>query len=159
MNYKIIATIEGWGIGVSTDGSNIMTFTAKAAIDNDGTEDRDHDPDHQNDTNLHFEGKPLDAYKDKFIVLPMKIFKMVKPILLGSHCHVTNMRNGKESAAVIGDKGPNNKLGEISPALAEALGLDPNARHGGTDAAIIQYEVQMGVAANVDGKQYELQPS
>ena len=41
-----------------------------------------------------------------------------------------------ESAAIVADVGPHRKIGEGSIALARALGIDGNARHGGTDHGV-----------------------
>lgn len=153
----ILATLQDCPIGLNKD--NHLTFTAKMAVDDDGLVNNDKDPDHQSDTNLHYEDKPLNSLVDKYIVLPMFLFAKFKPIGLGSLVHVRNTVNGKTSDAVVGDKGPNNKIGEGSQALASALGLDPNSLHGGTDAHDIEYDVVLGVAANVDGRQYTLTPS
>lgn len=157
MGNKIIVTVEGVPVGLND--KNQLTFTAKMAIDDDGQKNPDKDPDHQNDTNLHWQGKPLDATIDKYIVLPIFLFKLFAPIGLGSMCFLRNTRNGKTTYAVVGDKGPNKKIGEASPPVAEALGLDGNSLHGGTDAHEIEYTVELGVPALVDGKQFELQPS
>ncbi len=36
-------------------------------------------------------------------------------------------------------------MGEISPAAARALGLDPSPKHGGTDEAILEYTLWPGI--------------
>jgi hypothetical protein len=46
-------------------------------------------------------------------------------------------RTGRFCAAIVADVGPKNKWGEGSPALARALGVPDNARHGGDEAGII----------------------
>lgn len=43
---------------------------------------------------------------------------------------------GRGAAAIIADVGPAGKLGEGSPALARALGIDDSPRHGGTGAGV-----------------------
>lgn len=48
-------------------------------------------------------------------------------------CQVT----GRMCAAVVADVGPRNKFGEGSPALARALGISDNARHGGAETGIV----------------------
>jgi hypothetical protein len=46
-------------------------------------------------------------------------------------------RTGRFCAAIVADVGPKNKWGEGSPALARALGVPDNARHGGDEAGIV----------------------
>jgi hypothetical protein len=54
---------------------------------------------------------------------------------------VINGRNGLWSAAIYADFGPRAKIGEGSIALAKAVGLNSNARHGGTESHCIIYVV------------------
>jgi hypothetical protein len=61
--------------------------------------------------------------------------------LLGDLAMVINGRNGRRSAAIYADVGPRAKIGEGSIALARALGLSDNARHGGVDSHSIIYIV------------------
>lgn len=49
------------------------------------------------------------------------------------YCQATK----KSSPAIIADIGPHNKLGEGSIALAQALGLNANPKHGGADHGIV----------------------
>jgi hypothetical protein len=44
---------------------------------------------------------------------------------------------GRFSAAIVADVGPKGKYGEGSPALARALGVNDNPRHGGTEAGVV----------------------
>ena len=55
---------------------------------------------------------------------------------LGDIAAVVNFSNNKVAYAIAADLGPEDKLGEGSIALAKALGVDPNARSGGTGAGI-----------------------
>ncbi len=50
---------------------------------------------------------------------------------------VINLDNGLRSPAIFADRGPGDKLGEGSVALARALGVDTNARIGGTNEGIV----------------------
>ena len=54
---------------------------------------------------------------------------------------VINTHNHRRSAAIYADVGPHGKIGEGSIALAGALGLSTNARHGGVGAHSILYIV------------------
>lgn len=153
---KIIATIENEQITEHDDGT--VRYTAKAAIDCDGSGSSHGDPYYQPDTSLHLNGAPLNADVDKYIVVPPAIIQGVKGTVLGCLAHVRNSRNDKDTFAVVGDIGPRKKLGEISCACAAAIGLDPSPTHGGTDAHVIEYTLWPGRAAEVDGKRYSLQP-
>jgi hypothetical protein len=50
---------------------------------------------------------------------------------------VFNLQNGKSSPAIYADTGPADRIGEGSIALAENLGLWPDARSGGTTRGIL----------------------
>lgn len=94
-----------------------------------------------------------DSEKVPYVVVPGKIRKGVPPIVIGCRATVKNLRTGKEVVAVVADSGPSNKIGEGSIALAKALGINANARTGGTDERIIEYRLYPGEAA----QGYELQ--
>jgi hypothetical protein len=152
---KIIATIENEDITELDDLS--VHFKAKAAIDSDGIGPHHGDRTAQDDTSLHYQGQPLNADIDKYIVVPPAIRDGVKGVVLGCQAQLTNTQNGKHTDAVVGDIGPHRKLGEISCACASALGLNPSPVDGGTDEHIIQYVLFPGVPAVVDSKTYDLQ--
>lgn len=130
---------------------------ADADIDVDGSGISHGDPDYQPDTTLHYQGKPLDSDVDKWIVLPKPCIMKVKGIVMG--CQAKVFYRGRSCDAVVGDQGPTYKIGEISRAVAFVLGIDPSPTHGGVDDASVRYEWHPGIAANVDGRQYTLQPS
>lgn len=138
---------------------NRIVFIADADIDCDGSGGNpDHDPYYQSETTLKFRGRSLNAYKERFVVVPPVVAKHTVGIVLGSHAFVTNLKTNKMTTAVVGDIGPMTKIGELSVACAIAIGLDGNPNHGGTDEQMIGYEVLPGVAAFVDGVVYDLQP-
>ncbi len=139
---------------LSEDGPCVVM--ADADVDVDGSGSSHGDPYYQNDTSLHLNGKPLNSDVDKFIVLPPPVTNAVTGIVLG--CQATVHYRGKSSQAVVGDIGPTKKIGEISYALALALGINPSPISGGVDDASVRYEWTPGVAAVVDGKAYDLQP-
>jgi hypothetical protein len=66
----------------------------------------------------------------------------VPPELLHTGAHLADVAmvvraaTGTRSPAVVADVGPRRKLGEGSVALANALGIDSNARHGGAGAGV-----------------------
>ncbi len=152
---QIIDTIEGEDIVLEDDGK--VRYKAKAAIDADGIGPSHGDPDKQDDTSLHHNGQPLNADVDQYIVVPPAIISGVQPIVLGSQAHVTF--RGKTVPAVVGDIGPHRKLGEISVACAKALGIPSSPVSGGVDEHVVEYVIEPGVAAEVNGVSYQLQPS
>jgi hypothetical protein len=154
---KIIDTIEGEPITLGDDGK--VRYKAKAAIDGDGVGSPHGDPDYQNRTTLQHNGRSLNADVDQYIAIPPAIIAGVAPIVLGSQAQVTNTRNGKTCAAVVGDIGPHRKVGEISIACAAALGIDPSPTRGGEELHVVEYVIAPGVPAVVNGVTYQLQSS
>lgn len=153
---RVLATIEGESINELDDG--MVTYTAKCAVDTDGSGDLHGDPCAQADTSLHWQGKPLNADDDKYIVVPPVIIHGVEGAVLGCQAWAKNVTNGMSTEAVVGDIGPHKKLGEGSNAFNRALGLSGNPNSGGTEKHIIHYSLKPGLPAVVDGKQYALQP-
>jgi len=153
---KLIGTIEGQDIRYK-DG--VVSYTAKAAIDCDGSDNRHHDPCWQADTSLHHDGKPIDAESVPYIVVPPLILNGVAEIVLGSQARVTHTGTGKWTFAVVAAIGPRRKLGELSCECARRIGLDGNPNRGGTDDKVIRYEVFVGTPADVDGVVYSLKHS
>lgn len=152
---QTIAIIQGHPITANDNGS--VTFgPCKADICADGSGPSFGDPDWQNDTALHHGDNALDATKVPFIVVPPIIRKGVVGIVLG--CQAAVAYNGKTCSAVVGDIGPHDKLGEISVACAEALGIPSSPIDGGVDSGV-SYHLLPGVPAVVDGITYNLQPS
>jgi hypothetical protein len=128
-------------------------------------------------TALHLpgpDGKPLpdssplkyvDSATVPFVVVPGLVIQGVEGVVLGCRAVVTNTGNGKSVEAVVADRGPASKLGEISLACARAIGVPVNeaaahpANSGGTDAHVIHYQLFPGTAAKVNGVVYPLQHS
>jgi len=75
-----------------------------------------------------------------FIVLPSAVTSL-GGITLGDIVYVYNTTNGQGCYAVFADGGPAGKLGEGSIDLANQLGINSNARTGGTSSAIVDYIV------------------
>lgn len=158
MTTNTIATVEGSPIErvIKDDGTEIVTFIAKAAVDNDGSGGNpEHDPDFQSETSLKNKGRSLNAEIDLFVVVPPVIIQRTKGVVLGSFCICHNQTNGMKARGVVGDIGPRAKLGEVSVAMARALGLSGSPLSGGTDAKVIEYTIYPGQAA----PGYALQPS
>jgi len=128
-------------------------------------------------TSLHLrgpDGKPLpdrspfkyvDSATVPFVVVPPAIVSGVQGVVLGCRAVVTNTANDRTVEAVVADRGPSQKIGEISLACARAIGVPVNeaARHpansGGTESHTIRYRLFPGTAAVVGGVTYPLQPS
>jgi len=85
-------------------------------------------------------GTYVDARKIPYIVLPPEFMNQFG-VALGDLAMVTNQRNGKSSFAIFADVGPHGKIGEGSVALAHALGINDDPRHGGTGNSSIAYLV------------------
>lgn len=83
----------------------------------------------------------VDSENVPFIVLPKRF--MEYNINLGCSVHVVNLENQKSSNAIFADIGPATRLGEGSIALANALGIDSNAKTGGIEKHIIEYTIPM----------------
>jgi hypothetical protein len=75
----------------------------------------------------------VDATRIPYVALPEEIAES-GGAQLGDFAFVINLRNGKSSFAIYADIGT---LGEGSVALAERLGISPNARHGGESDGVL----------------------
>lgn len=98
----------------------------------------------------------LDAEKIPFIVIENYIRNRAKGVVLGCKARVTNTKNGKSVDCVVGDMGPLTKLGELSIAAANAIGLNGDPRSGGVDEPILKYELWPDQPAFVNGVTYNL---
>jgi glycosyl hydrolase group 75 (putative chitosanase) len=90
------------------------------------------------DSNIADERNPrrfVDAASIPYVVLPPEGFKHAK---LGDFAAVMNVENGKIAAAIVADESaPELPIGEGSIALAKTLGIDSDARAGGTDRGVV----------------------
>ncbi len=82
-----------------------------------------------------------------------------KGVVLGCKAMVEHLDNGKQCDAVAADVGPANHAGEGSIALAHALDIPSNPKHGGIEKHVIRYTLWPGVPAVVNGETFVLQPS
>jgi Fungal chitosanase of glycosyl hydrolase group 75 len=105
-------------------------------------------------------GKPLSdpaAYVDSetvpYIVVPPIIIQKTEGIVRG--CKARATWKGRSVECVVADRGPANKIGELSIAAARAIGLPSSPRNGGTEEPEVLYELWPGVAA----PGYTLQPA
>lgn len=87
----------------------------------------------------------VDAQTVPYIVVPPVIIKRVAGIVCGCKARVS--WNGKSVDCVVADRGPASKIGELSIAAADALGIPSNPRTGGRQQNDVLYELWPGVAA------------
>ena len=117
------------------------------------------DPYFQPDTSYHHNGEALNPYTVPFIVLPPDLIRAVSPAVLGCKAKATNLANGISVDAIVGDVGPETKLGEASCLLAKLIGLSGHPNTGGTlNYDAIMYQFWPGKQICLNGIIYELQP-
>ncbi|NIE63157.1 glycoside hydrolase family 75 protein [Burkholderia sp. Ax-1719] len=95
----------------------------------------------------------VDAQTVPYIVVPPLIVTSTRGVVRGCLARVT--WNGQVVDCVVADLGPTNKIGELSIAAADALGIPSSPRNGGRNQPDVLYELWPGVAA----PGYELQPA
>jgi hypothetical protein len=104
----------------------------------------------------------LDSVSVPYIVLSPLIRRLAKGIVLGCKAQVSLLIKGSlfplQVACMVGDIGPSRRIGELSIAAADALGIDSNARTGGLESRTVFYELWPGIPASLDGQQYALIP-
>ena len=117
-----LATVDG-----APDGAPIVQGEADPApsfyVSSTALEDEDYPASSPN----HY----IDAEKVPYIALPIDL----EGPELGDLGYVFNLRNCFASAAIVADESP--RLGEGSIALAKALGINADARHGGADSGVL----------------------
>lgn len=87
----------------------------------------------------------VDAETVPYIVVPPLIVQRTAGIVRGCKARVT--WRGRSVDCVVADRGPANKVGEISIAAARCVGLPSSPRTGGTAAVEVEYELWPGVPA------------
>ncbi|MDQ0513520.1 glycoside hydrolase family 75 protein [Ancylobacter amanitiformis] len=95
----------------------------------------------------------VDAQTVPYIVVPPMIIARVAGVVRGGKARVT--WQGRSVDGVVADRGPRNKIGELSIAAAAAIGMPSSPRHGGREIPDVEYELWPGVAA----PGFELQPA
>lgn len=97
----------------------VVQFSGKMSICTDGSSNYGKvDPTHQDGTAGTFRGKHHDPDRVPYIVIPLGSRTGAK---MGDIAMVE--ANGKHCYAIVGDKGPANKLGEASVLVAKKLGI------------------------------------
>lgn len=87
----------------------------------------------------------VDSETVPYIVVPPLIINKTAGIVCGSRARVT--MNGKSVDCVVADRGPADRIGELSIAAARAIGLRSSPKDGGTSKPQIYYELWPGQAA------------
>ncbi|MGF6513014.1 hypothetical protein ABH912_000480 [Pseudomonas sp. BT76 TE3572] len=87
----------------------------------------------------------VDAATVPYIVVPKQVVRNTQGIVLG--CLARASYKGKSVDCVVADTSSEKKVGELSIAAAEALGIKSSPRNGGTDDPNILYELWPGIAA------------
>ncbi|HEV2864716.1 MAG TPA: hypothetical protein VGX48_27200 [Pyrinomonadaceae bacterium] len=87
----------------------------------------------------------VDAETVPYIVVPPLVINRTRGVVCGCRARVT--LGGRSVECVVADRGPRNKIGELSIAAARAIGLPSSPRHGGTEEAEVLYELWPGQAA------------
>lgn len=152
-----LITIGDVTIFANENGSYIH-FTSDLDICNDGTGPAYGDKHHQSQTAYYNGGKYLNADKDKYIVIPPQIRKMIIPVVMGCQARLTNLETHISNSAVIGDIGPSDKTGEAAYCLAKIVNSTIGHNHGDLNK-IYLYELWPGVPAKVGDKRYKLEPA
>jgi hypothetical protein len=154
---KELLRIEPVTIYQEADGCYVY-FTSNLDICNDGSGPAHGDPYHQSQTAYYNGGKFLNADKDKYVVVPPQIRKMVPGVVMGCQARVTNLETGVSHDGVVGDIGPEEKTGETAYCLAKIV--NPRITYNtGDDKLIYLYELWPDEPAKVDGKTYKLEPA
>lgn len=142
--------IEGCPIWDCGDGW--YEWLAFGRVDVDGSGSAHGDTCYQPDTSLHRDGDPLNADVDRYIVAPPQVCLAVPGVVLG--CMAVVSYQGRVIEAVVGDVGPQRRIGEMSYACAMALRIPPSPVSGGVDSRAVLYRIRPGVPA----EGYALQP-
>lgn len=87
----------------------------------------------------------VDAETVPYIVVPPLIIQKTVGIVRGCKAQVTFRSISVD--CVVADRGPSNKIGELSIAAARAIGLPSSPRNGGTEKQEVLYELWPGIAA------------
>jgi len=125
--------------------NGMVYLRSKLDVDADGGANWRQDPVGQATTSLrNSDGSSLDALHANYFVLPMTDDYKKLGIKLGDLAWVRNSHTGKMVAAIFGDQGPRNKIGEGSQALCRALGLSANPNSGGTAEKEIEFLIMPG---------------
>ncbi|MER5281139.1 glycoside hydrolase family 75 protein [Streptomyces sp. NPDC002809] len=150
-------TDEGASPSVPVCGMNGAVFwKADLDIDCDGEVTKacnaDTDPSFQGDTAFHASGgRPLDAAELPYVVVPSRssLWDFGSAGIKGGSVAAV-IHAGKVEYTVVGDTGPAGIIGEASYATAEALGIDPDPKSGGTGSGVTYILFKDSVVAPIE---------
>jgi len=151
------------------EGRECIQFLSGATIDGDGDPTNlFNDPHWQRTTSLTVRGRPVDSLTVPFIVLPPVVIRAVKGIVLGCFAEVLRLSTYASARyssgepvqprdpdvvsgiyAVVADVGPKNRIGEISVAAAQGLGIPHSALNGGLSQPHLLTTVFPGLPARI----------
>lgn len=131
-------------VRVTPNGSKLIGFTSKFAIDADGAGGAwKKDKTGQSKTALTYkDGGSLNPSALPYISLPMDFHSTHPGVKLGDYAAVTY--GAKTLYAIVGDAGPEGVIGEGSMALASGLGINPDPNHGGISRKDVRYVIVPG---------------
>lgn len=89
----------------------------------------------------------VDSENVSFIVVPALLARLASGVVLGCKAEILNIGTGKRTSAVVADLGPATHLGEASIAAANALGVNPDPKTGGSNVKDFRYTFWPGHAA------------
>ncbi len=87
----------------------------------------------------------VDSQTIPYVVTPPLIVSATSGVVRGCRARVT--WRGRSVDCVVADRGPRSKIGELSIAAADALGMPSSPRNGGVGGIEVEYELWPGVAA------------
>jgi hypothetical protein len=154
---KPLIKIGNVTIYTNAEGSYIQ-FKSDLDVCTDGTGPHHGDKTPQDQTAYYNGGKFLNADKDRYIVIPPQVRKMVAPTVMGCQARMTRISTKESSEAVTGEIGPDDKTGEAAWCLARLLNPSVTANSGDSKHDYL-YELWPGVPAVVGKKQYKLEPA
>jgi hypothetical protein len=152
---ELLLTVSGVPIFTGFEGGYVA-FISDLDICNDGNGPAHGDPSYQSETAYYNSGKFLNADKDKYIVIPPQVRKMVYPAVMGCQARMSNLLTAKWSSAVTGDIGPDFETGEAAYCLAKELNKKVT-HNSGDDRLVYLYELWPGIPAVVGDKTYKLE--
>ena len=152
MGARTLGTIsaEGYACPVVEEEDGRVHFLADADVDADGANGQNGK---QAAYKIDDSGSELLANGGMKVRADGKDAQMTAGVVRASKARAT--WHGKSVDCVVADRGPVNRIGELSIAAARALGMNPSPRTGGVDSPEVLYEVWPGLAA----PGFELQPA
>jgi hypothetical protein len=124
---------------------NKLVFAlGRSHVDADGAPDATKiDPQGQSCTSMTINGKPVNARKIPFYVLPLYHYKKLG-IDLGDFAAVRCKRTHRLYGAIFADQGPPNEFGETSMYMNSKLGFSDSPIDGGTEDLEVEYLIFPG---------------